>query len=163
MYSRAIILGFILFLAAGCAATFPEATLSDVDSSVTYEKLSKDPEAYKGKKVVFGGIIASIENREGETFLEIVQLPLDRSKRPTEEISRSGGRFIAVFESFLDPVIYTKGLSLTVVGRVTGVSTRPLGKSTYRYPLIKADTHRLFPRERRSPRLHFGIGVGTTF
>ena len=47
--------------------------------------------------VRWGGAIASVENRRDETWIEIVERPLNTDK--------SAGRFLARVDGFLDPAV----------------------------------------------------------
>ncbi len=149
----------ILLSAGGCARPFPSHITERIDTSITYANLNKSPERYKGKWVMFGGIIVDSQTeKDGSTYLEIIQKPVDREGRPynTDE---SGGRFMAVSNQFLDPAIYQRGRIITVVGEVAGQSVKPLDNIVYRYPLLTVEALHLW-EPTYGPNYSVGIGVG---
>lgn len=149
----------LLLNTAGCARPFPSRITDQVDRSITYADLNKNPEGYKGKWVMFGGVIAaSRTGKDGKTYLEIVQKPADRQGRPYQT-DESGGRFMAVSNQFLDPAIYRRGRIVTVVGEVIGESVKPLDEITYRYPLLAAEAMHLWEPS-YGPSYSVGVGVG---
>ncbi len=149
----------VIALCAGCARPFPSRITDQVDKRVSFADLHKDPRSYKGKWVMFAGVIvASITENDGSTYLEIVQKPADNDGRPLRT-DESGGRFIAVSKQFLDPAVYQGGRVITVVGEVIGDSVRPLGGMSYRYPLLAVEALHLWEPS-YGPRYHIGVGVG---
>jgi outer membrane lipoprotein len=152
-----------LFLFA-CAAPISDAILKDVDETATLERIMKNPDALRGRTVLLGGVIVSVENEQGLTTLEIFEEPLDGRRRPSTDPDKSSGRFMAEVKGFLDPAIYAKGRQITVAGRVKGSVSKPLDKTTYAYPVIDVIEHHLFKKEEPfRPALHLGVGVGGRF
>lgn len=143
----------------GCTRPFPPRITAQVDKSISFSELSRNPEGYKGKWVMLAGVIvAATAEKDGSTYIEVVQKRADREGRPyrTDE---SGGRFIAVSKQFLDPAIYGRGRVISVVGEVIGESVRPLGEIPYRYPLLSVQALHLWEPS-YGPRFSIGIGVG---
>ena len=146
-------------LSAGCARTFPQQITDRVDKSITFDDLIKNPDAYKGKWVMFGGVIAASKTeKDGNSYLEIVQKPAESGGRPMQT-DQTGGRFIAVSKQLLDPAIYASGREITVVGEVAGASVRPLGEIAYRYPLLTVEALHLWEPS-YGPSFGIGVGVG---
>ena len=146
-------------LISGCAPTFPHRITDRVDKNITFDDLSKNTDAYKGKWVMFAGVIAELRNeKDGSSFIEIVQKPADSDGRPLRT-DRTGGRFIAVSKQFLDPAIYAKGREITIVGETEGVTVKPLGETSYRYPLLTVEALHLWEPS-SSPRVGVGLGIG---
>ncbi len=48
---------------------------------------------------------------------------------------------------FLDPAVYAPGRRITVVGEVVGEEERKIGEVPYRYPVIKVERIRLWPKD----------------
>jgi outer membrane lipoprotein len=156
--SLVLLLAAVTVLIAGCARPFPSRITDRVDRSLSFDDLHKNPGSYKGKWVMLAGfIVASRTEKDGSTYLEVVQKPADDWGRPyrTDE---SGGRFLAVSRQFLDPAVYG-GRMITVVGEVVGDSVRPLGGMAYRYPLLTIEALRLWEPS-YGPRYHVAVGVG---
>jgi outer membrane lipoprotein len=104
--------------------------------SVPFEEILKNPEAYKGEIVIWGGqIIETLNQRDNITLIEVLQKPLNWMKEPKES-EESWGRFLALVEKYLDPHIYRKGREITVAGKIIGVKKRIFGELEYSYPLL---------------------------
>jgi outer membrane lipoprotein len=148
---------FLLFLAlAACAPAISKQVRQEADPSLSFPVLSADPEAYKGKIVILGGVIAQTTAKTGQTELEIVQKPLDSANVP-ETTDKSEGRFLVIADHFLDPLIYKKDRKITVAGEVVGSEVRKLDELDYRYPVIKSLELKLWPPKSSTP-VYFGVG-----
>lgn len=145
---------FLLSLAlSACAAMPPHDLLTETTGPVTVAEARERPEAVEGKSVLWGGRIARTVNTENGTRIEVVQFPLDRQARPLD-VDRSDGRFLAVVDGFLEAMIYGEGRELTVVGRIRGVETQPLGEMEYRYPVVKVEKYHLWEKEQPAVRVY---------
>ncbi len=106
-------------------------------------------------------MIINAENREEETVLEILEKPLGWRGRPKPS-GEPGGRFMVVFDKFLDKAVYRPNRPVTIVGEVIGTETGLIGEKAYKYPLLSGREIRLW--EERGyyvwPRMHIGIGIG---
>ena len=98
-----------------------------------------------GERVRWGGTISTVAVGQDETCLQIVARPLDERARP-RLVDRSDGRFWACREGFLDPEIYARGRSVTVVGRLTEVREGIIGERPYRFPVVRVEELVLWPR-----------------
>lgn len=146
-----ILLPFLFAITlTACAAMPPHDLLTEMTEPVTVAEARERPEAVTGKQVLWGGKIARTVNTETGTRIEVVQFPLDRQARPLD-VDQSDGRFIAHVDGFLDAMIYGEGRELTVVGRIQGVETHPLGETEYRYPVLSVETYHLW--EKRAPEI----------
>ena len=153
------IIGLIVF-ATACTSAIPKESLKEVDPEITFQSLIKDPEKYAGKVILAGGQIVSTTMREGESWVEVLQQPLDGKQRP-QNTDVSYGRFLIRFEGFLDPEIYAAGRRITVLGKVAGKKVQILKEMEYTYPALLPRQHYLWkPEAYGGPSVHFGIGVG---
>jgi outer membrane lipoprotein len=143
----------ILFLAlalAGCA-TSPVNPLREIPPGNPSLKQVRDHlEAFIAKRVRWGGTIISVENRADQTWLEILDRPLDKEGRPGDG-GDSLGRFIARLQGFHDPAIYAPGREIAVIGVVDSKLTRPVGQYPYTYVVINAETTKLWERRVATP------------
>jgi len=139
-------------LAAGCA-TVPEGIAPLPDEPPDRARILADPDAALGATVVWGGVIATIDNTAEGTDLEIVARELDRSARP-REIDRSEGRFRVSIPQFLDPQVYAPGREVTVRGRIAGVEEDAIGEHPYRFVVLQAQAIHLWAR-RPPERVHY--------
>jgi outer membrane lipoprotein len=156
---------FILILMgvslAACTQAIPRETLKMADPHLTFQMLIKDPEQYQGRNILTGGQILGTSTREGETWVEVLQKPLDWQHKP-KDTDESFGRFLLRFEGFADPAIYTVGKLITVVGEVKGKKVQPLKEMDYVYPVLTPRDHHLWrPESGGGPMFHFGFGIGT--
>ncbi|OGP84323.1 MAG: hypothetical protein A2Z08_08070 [Deltaproteobacteria bacterium RBG_16_54_11] len=154
-----------MLLLAGCAHVISKPVLKEIDTTATFAQVLKDPDAYKGKTVLFGGDIIGAKNIQDKTVVAVLQRPLGRRGEPGAG-DVSGGRFIVTTPGFLDPAIYSPGRKITVAGRVVGKEVRPLGEIAYTYPVIEKRELYLWPVEKPAsaePAVHFGFGIGVGF
>ncbi len=131
-------------LLPGCASQPPEALRDAPQESPSLGQVKSQPDSYAEVRLRWGGTIARVENLPQTTRIEIVARKLYSTGEPIASDS-SEGRFIAQFDAFLDPAIYAAGRSLTVVGRFVRIEPRQLDKMEYRYPLLRAQSHHLWP------------------
>jgi len=163
MARRSLILSIVLLLlllqAAGCAPVISRSVLDSVEPGVTFSDIVKAPAEREGAMVVFGGRVIGVENLQDVSLLEVLEYPLGRNLRPLPGRA-SGGRFLARFHGFMDPLVY-RGRLITVAGTLREPITRSLGKAEYRYPLIDAkESYRWRIGLEPGPAISIGIGLG---
>jgi outer membrane lipoprotein len=150
--------GAMMFLLLpACAPPFPKALMARVDRSLPAADLMKDPDQYRGRMVMLGGVIVAIKNLQTGTQIEVVQKPLDSEGRP-EQTDETAGRFLLQSPRFYDTAVFQRGRLITVVGEIAGQRVLPLGEIEYRYPLINASAVHLWSPY-SGPRVSIGIGV----
>lgn len=143
----------VMLLPAGCASVISKGLRSQVEMEADFGKVFQDPDAYQGRVVLWAGVIIASQNRKEGTLIEILETPTDLEGRP-KNIEQSTGRFLALYNGYLDPVIYSQGREVTVAGQVKGESVLPIGEIEYSYPLILVKEIHLWPiksKERPSP------------
>ena len=127
----------LLVTLAGCALTEEAGDGSGTETkALTFLQVKAAPDSFKGQSVVFGGKVLTARRQKDGTRIEILQLPLDRSTRPGYDLTQSQGRFIAMYQEFLDPATVPPGTRITVTGEVSGSITLPLDETDYIYPVI---------------------------
>lgn len=157
-----LILTLVAFLVSGCAHIVSPGLRNEVDESITPSMIFRDPDMFRGKTVILGGIIVDAKNTKKGTLMEVVQKPLDYRGRPLHS-DRTAGRFLILYEGFLDTAIYSPGRAVTAAGEVMGAKTRPLDEIEYSYPFIKSrELYLLTPGYGGFP-VHFGIGIWHSF
>jgi outer membrane lipoprotein len=137
LFSGLIIVGYGLFSIVGCAQVISKQLREQVAKELTLSVVFKDPEVYKGKNVLWSGVIISSVNLKEGTIIEVVQKPADRRGKP-KDVDESEGRFLALYPGYLDVAIYNGGRKVTVAGEVQGKRIQRLGEIDYTYPLISA-------------------------
>jgi len=133
---RRLMLSTVPFLLlVGCTHVFSERTEKLVDPTISFEQVSKEPQAFVGKYIKVGGVIANTKITKSGTQIEVVQLRLNDDGMP-EETNGTAGRFLATSTGFLDNMIFKSGRPVALIGEITGVKTLPLGEIEYTYPVI---------------------------
>ena len=136
---RSLFLIFLLMIAfPACAPVISKELRKTADLALTFHEVFQNPEAYKGKTVIWGGeIIETINQKDRSTLVEVLQRPLDWFEEP-KRAEPSQGRFLILAESYFDPYIFRRGRKLTVAGEILGVQPKPVGEMEYRYPLLRS-------------------------
>ena len=133
-----IIILFFFVGTLGCAHPISPELRKNLDSTLTFEQIIENPEKFIGKKIILGGTIVETRVLNVGTEIEVVQKKIDSSGYP-EVGDQSEGRFIFYKNSFLEPEIYSKGRSITGVGKIKGTTTGKVGERPYKYPVIAAE------------------------
>jgi outer membrane lipoprotein len=116
----------------------PSELATQIDSGVSFVDLQETPANYVGRVVMLGGIVLGAKRTEAETEIEILELPVGPNGPLTEDRLRSKGRFIAVQSAFVDPATLPPGTPVSIIGAVTGSTTKPLDESAFTYPVLEA-------------------------
>ena len=136
------------FAFSGCASIISKQLRKQVAKELTLQVVLKDPDAYRGKTVLWSGVIISSVNLKEGTMIEVLQKPADMQGKP-KDVDASEGRFLALYTGYLDVAIYNGGRKVTVAGEVQGKKIQRLGEIDYTYPLISAKEIHLWPVEKK--------------
>ena len=123
----------------GCATSsfvVPESLEKHVDRSIPFSNLLENPDAYRQRLVILGGQVLSAKRLADATRLEVLQLPIVDGEQPTDILSASQGRFIAMEPDFLDPAQLPPKTRVTIVGEITGSTLDKVGEMDYRFPVL---------------------------
>jgi outer membrane lipoprotein len=127
----------------------------EVETTAPFDVLRQNAQEYVGKTVILGGYILEVRNLPQTTHLIVLQAPLDFQDRPRQR-DQSQGRFIAVYDGFLDPAVYEEGRSITVAGPIIG--REGVNVDGYSYPTIAikpVEIHLWAKEERRGTYPYF--------
>lgn len=126
----------MLFLSA-CSSTLPEnLQTSPATNLVKFSEVLAAKAPVSTGKARWGGVIAEVTNLENQTLIEVVYFELRSYGRPIIK-DDSAGRFRVYVDEFLDPLVYTKGRSITVLGDFMGAEEGKIGEHTYNFPMLK--------------------------
>ena len=125
----------LVFLVTGCAHQISEKTRALADRTITFAMLRENPDAYRGKLVILGGVIAVVKDVQEGTQLEVVQYELDSRETP-DETTISGGRFLAITPYILEISKCRPGTVVSLAGEVAGKKNQALQGAEYTYPVI---------------------------
>jgi outer membrane lipoprotein len=135
----------LLFLAlVGCASNVPRPIREAPSENIPLAQALQNPEKLRAVAVRWGGVITSVENRRDETWIEIVERPLDADGTP-RNTDQSAGRFLARVDGFLDPAIFAPKRLVTIAGSLDGNNTRTIGEHPYTYPVVHVEHIYLWP------------------
>lgn len=146
---RYIMLSVALVVLAGCALRYPEPIRTEATDLVEFSAAQRDTETYQGQTARWGGVIASIENSEQRTRLEVVNFHLNNFGRP-QPGDQSAGRFVVYLDYFVDPEIYQSGRMITALGEFSGVEEGQIGDFNYYYPVLQASGVELWREQSQS-------------
>lgn len=125
----------LLLLIGGCAHNLSKGALALADRTITFGNLSENPDAFRGKIVVLGGVIRATMQTPHGTLLEVEQYRLDGREMP-DEASDSGGRFLANVPERLAKSVCGTGQPVSMAGEVMGKKAIIIEGTGYSYPVI---------------------------
>ncbi len=131
----------------GCTYAISPDLARRADKTISFESLERDPESYKGKLVILGGIISQTIPAKQGTLIEVDRKPLDYWGRP-RRTAATGGKFMIYYPAYLDPLVYAPEREITVAAEVEGTHSSALGDIEYVYPVVRSKELKLWPRER---------------
>jgi outer membrane lipoprotein len=134
----------VLLLALGVTAcvSIPESLQSPATNMVSYENAVMD-NAPTGTAARWGGVIASVENTPEQSIMEIVHYPLKANGRPNLR-QASIGRFKAVVDGFIDPMVFKKDRVVSVLGSLAEPMQGMVGEQAYTYPSLQVSGYHLW-------------------
>lgn len=144
VFTRVALIAALLAALAGCTAAISKPLREQADETIGVRAVRENPQPYLGETLIWGGDIIDITHYPAITRLKVLQKPLGYRLEPSG-IDVSDGRFLAVYEGFLDPEIYSPGRRVTVAGELTGIESLPLGETRYAYPVLKVREIHLWP------------------
>ena len=165
MLKKSVLALFLFLLMTGCTSVLSNQIVREADDKVAFPDLLQKPDRYRGAVVIVGGQIIETVVRENETWVQVLQLPLGWQQQP-DITAASQGRFLVVYQRFVDPLIYEKGRKITVGGVVQGGRVITINGKLYTVPSIleresylwKAEDY--YPAAGSPPAVQFGIGFG---
>jgi outer membrane lipoprotein len=132
---RFLILLLSLLLLSGCTHIISEKSRMQADHSVTFRSLQENPDAFKGKFVILGGLITGIRQVPEGFQLEVLEYRLDSEEMP-DTSARSDGRFLVILPPDVGPATFRPGMLISVAGEVAGKAVKPLEHTEYTYPVL---------------------------
>lgn len=125
----------LFLLMTGCTHWISEQSRVVADRTVTFGHLRENPDLYRGKLVLVGGIVAAVARTGEGTQLDVIEYRLDSRELP-DQVVPSRGRFLATTPEFLDPATFKPGALVSMMGEVAGKKVQLLGSAEYTYPVI---------------------------
>ncbi|MHB8173864.1 MAG: Slp family lipoprotein [Nitrospirota bacterium] len=133
-----LVFGLLSVFASSCAYPISQRYRRQAKPGLTFAMVYRNPGAYKGDVVIWGGMIIKTVNSGKGSEIYILETPLHYGERP-EPMEYSEGRFIAGTRSYMDPLVYRRGKMVTVAGEVVGFKQiiNQDDKLAYSYPVIQ--------------------------
>ena len=138
---RAQILGLVALslMFFSCAPVLNREYLREGSSEASFQLLSENPNEYKGRLFILGGIIVHTKFTAAVSQIEAMQVPVDGSGY-FQETGRSEGRFLAVLPKdgmMLDPAVYRRGRRITLAGEFVELRKGRIDEMEYVYPVFR--------------------------
>lgn len=129
-------------LLTGCASVQPYPVPAD---NPPLASVRANLSAHQDQIVTWGGVILGVEVKQSDTLVTVLAKPLDRDGEPLAG-DRIDGRFLARFNGFRDPAVFSVGRSITLTGVINGSQTHKIGNYPYLYPIVVVTHYRLWPK-----------------
>jgi len=144
IFNRLIAFAVVAMLLSACRSNLPPAISDPIPGEPGLAEVQAQASRYSGQKVRWGGVVVKTENRQSDSRIWMVAFPLNDWGRPRIE-APSPGRFIAIVNEFLEPLVYRPDRELTLTGNISGTETLKIGDFAYDYALVQVDNYHLWP------------------
>ena len=151
-----LIISVVFFLLVSCAPVLNRELMREGQRNISFDELRANPDVYKGRLYILGGLIAETRFTEKGSQLEVLAVPVDSSGYLMLN-ERSSGRFLAVYpkgKGLLDPIVYKKGREVTLAGEFHEIRKGRIDEMEYDYPVFEIRQIHLFEEQQyynRSP------------
>jgi len=145
IYSLLVITSWL----TGCSSHIPEIIKTAPPNNPALQQVYANTNNYLSQKVRWGGKIVDTQNLKTGSQLSIVAFPLNNQGKPIVN-GNSSGRFMAITNDFLEPMVYSNDRHITVIGRVLRTETHNIGDFPYKHVMIQIDHHYLWPVEEQN-------------
>lgn len=129
---------------SACSTHIPPEIKQPLEGSPGVGEVRDSAEAFLSQKVRWGGVIVDIENKQKSSALTIVAFPLNDDGEPRVS-DQSVGRFIAIVDEFLEPMVFSPDREVTVVGKLLKMQTKDIGEFAYEYPVVQVENYFIWP------------------
>jgi len=136
---RASLLILLTLILSSCAPVLSQEIMRAAAIDVPLSDIRKNPDFYKGKLFLLGGVIVSTRFTERGSLIEAVSVPVD-SRGYLRGIELAEGRFKAVFpkeRGLLDPIIYRRGREITLAVELIETHKGKIDELEYTYPVFE--------------------------
>lgn len=125
------------FMLIGCTQLPEKLRVDETVNLADYRPLTEQTFVQEGRKARWAGVIASVKNLSELTKIEVVYFDAKKTGRPNLT-ENTEGRFILYYPGFLDPMVYKKGKSITVLGETGKAEAGKIGEHPYIFPTLQA-------------------------
>jgi starvation-inducible outer membrane lipoprotein len=128
-------------LLSACSSTLPRQYIDQAEAGVTLTMLASNPDRYRDKVVILGGVIVEEKQIGDHHFLRLRNRPLDKDymphRPPSLESPEAGYYWVMINPADL-PQHYREWARVTLVGQVTGKRLRTADRSGEFEPVLAA-------------------------
>lgn len=140
----------LILLLSACSSSIPGVISEPLPAAPGLAEVQSQPGSYVQQQVRWGGVILATENRSSDSRITIVAFPLNDWGRP-RITALSPGRFIAIVDEFLEPLVYGRDREITLTGSLLGTETLKIGEFNYEYPVVQVENYHLWPTRADTP------------
>lgn len=136
---RIFLIILMMAMLISCAPVLREELMNAASTDFSLSDMRRNPDLYKGKLFILGGLIVNTKLTERGSEIEAVYVLVD-SRGYLKGIEPSDGRFLAILpreKGFLDPLIYRQGREITLAGEFVGIETGRIDEMEYTYPVFE--------------------------
>jgi outer membrane lipoprotein len=124
-----------------CAPVLSKTLMEQGTGDVSFNALRENPDAYKGKLFILGGVIVDTKNTAKGSQIEALYLPVD-SYGHLKNVEQSQGRYLAILppeKGILDSIMYRAGREITPAGEFTGPRKGKIDEMEYVFPVFEIE------------------------
>ncbi len=128
----------VILLLASCAPVLNKDLMREGRRNVSLDELRANPDAYKGKLFILGGLIVETRLSDKGSQVEVLSVSVD-SRGYLEDSRGAGGRFLALYpqsRGLLDPLVFKKGREVTLAGEFLDTRKAKIDEMEYVYPVF---------------------------
>jgi outer membrane lipoprotein len=134
----------VLMVLSACSTHIPPEIKQPLESAPGIGEVRDKADVFVSQKVRWGGVILQTDNRQDSSRVTIVAFPLNGDGEP-QVTDQSIGRFIARFDEFVEPLVFSAEREITVIGTVLKTETLDVGEYAYEYPVVQVEHHYIWP------------------
>jgi len=135
---KLLLASLVLIFLSSCASVLNSDLMREGMRDFSLTDVVNNPDLYRGKLFVLGGIIAAATVTQSGSLIEAIYVPVDsfgyfRDVRPD-------GRFLALYpreQGLLDPLVYGTGKHVTLAACFTGTQQGKIGQMDYIFPSFR--------------------------
>jgi outer membrane lipoprotein len=130
---------FVSLLLLSCAPVLRKDFMDTAIRDISMSEIKRNPEFFKGKLFVLGGIIVNTKVTAEGSLIESLYVAVD-SRGYLKGVGLSTSRFLALFpreSGLLDPMIFRNGREITLAGEFIGNREGKIDEMEYVYPLFR--------------------------
>jgi outer membrane lipoprotein len=138
-----------IFLALVSCTSVIRKDLMDVGTrDFSFPEVMKNPELYRGKLFILGGIIVDTKLSENGSLIEAIYVPVDWTGN-LKDMEMPTRRFLALYpkdREILDPMVYKRDRKITVAAVFDGTRMGKIDKMEYTFPFFRIEQIYLWER-----------------